>query len=196
MFSLQDRSDGLVDCARTILSQFVRLQNSSLLSVTDESDVFAQFLLQDEVRERSMTLLIRLNPTRFSEVSHIRIVRVLHNLFKRSIIPETKLKQYALSNLHGIINALCAWEDNGLKNDHPLRVPLFSTNPVKFYRQNPHKSLPDFPRRRVVALGWHTNEFFPPCLPLTAFRNSSIQVVSWNLLHPILVDIIKHVFGA
>ena len=37
---------------------------------------------------------------------------------------------------------------------------------------------------------------FPPCLPLTVFRYSSIQGVSWILVHPILVDTIYHVVGA
>ena len=108
-----------------------------------------------------MTLLLILIPTIFSEVSHSRILRVFHELVKRLKIPEIKLKQYALSNLRGIINALCALEDNGLKNDHPLSVPLPSTNPVKFYRQDSQKSLPDFPGRCVVALGQHTNDFSP-----------------------------------
>ena len=38
-------------------------------------------------------------------------------------------------NLHVIIYALCTLEDKGLKNNHPLSVPLPSTNPVKFYIQ-------------------------------------------------------------
>ena len=106
-----------------------------------------------------MTLLLCLTPANFSKVSHCEIVRVFHELVKRPTMTEIELKQYALSNLRGIINALCVLEDNGLKNDHPLSVPLPSTNPVKFYRQDSQKSLPDFPGRCVVALGQHTNDF-------------------------------------
>ena len=101
-----------------------------------------------------------------------------------------------LSNLRGINNALCVFEDNGLKNNHPLSIPLPSTDPVKFYRQDYHKYVPDFPRRCVLALGWHTNKFFPLCLLLIVFRDSFIQVVSCILVHPILVDSIYHIVGA
>ena len=87
-------------------------------------------------------------------------------------------------------------EDHGLKNDHPLSVPLSSTDPIKFYRQDYHKSLPNFPGRCVIALGRHTNKFFPSQFPITFFRYSSIQVVSWILVHPILADAIYHVVGA
>ena len=83
-----------------------------------------------------------------------------------------------------------------MKKDHPLRVPIPSTDLVKFYRQDPHKSIPDSPRRYVIALGRHTNNFFPPHLPLSVFCYSSIQVVSLVLVHPILVDTIYHAFGA
>ena len=160
MFSLQNQCDGLVDCSHTILSQFILLQKSPLFSVTDESDGFAQFSFQDEVQECSMTLLLILSPTSFSEVSHSGNIHFFCEITKRSTIPKIESKKYALSNLRGIINALCVLEDNGLKNDHPLRVPLTITNPVKFYRQYSHKSLPDFPGRCDVALGRHTNDFF------------------------------------
>ena len=83
-----------------------------------------------------------------------------------------------------------------IKDDHPLHVTLPSANPVKFYRQDYQKSLPDFPGRFVLALGRHTNEFFPPCLPLTVLLDSSIQVASLILVHPILVDAIKNVVDA
>ena len=94
-----------------------------------------------------MTFLLRLTPTIFSEVSHSGIVRVFHNLIKRPTITEIESKQYAFSNLRKMINALCSLYDNGLKNDHPLRVPIPSTNPVKFYIQDSYKYLPNFPRR-------------------------------------------------
>ena len=54
----------------------------------------------------SVMLLLRLIPARFYEVSHSIIVRVFHKLVKRSTIPETESKQYALENLRVIINAL------------------------------------------------------------------------------------------
>ena len=81
-----------------------------------------------------MTLLLHLIPARFSEVSHSGILRVFHELFKRPTITEIESKQDALADLRRIINALCALEDNGLKNDHPLYIPLPSTQRVNFYR--------------------------------------------------------------
>ena len=83
-----------------------------------------------------------------------------------------------------------------MKEDHPLCVPLPSVNPVKFYRQDPNKSIPNFLGRCVVALGQNTNEFFPPCLSLIVFRDSYVQVFSWILVQPILVDPIEHVVVA
>ena len=193
MFYLQNRCDCLVDCSCTIISQFFWLKKSALFSATDKLDGFAQFSFQGKVRERSMMFILRLIFVKFSGLSHSGIICVFHKLVKRPTVPEIELKQYALSNLRGIINALYALEDNGFKNCRPLYVTLPSTNPVKFYIQDSHKSLPGFPGRCVLALGRHTTEFFPQCLPLTVFRNSSIHVVSWILVHPILVDTIYHV---
>ena len=92
-----------------------------------------------------MTLLHSLSPTIFSRIPHGGIIRVFHELGKRSTIPQVESKQNALSDLRGIVNALCTLEDNGLKYNDPLIVPLPSTDPVKFYRQDYHKFIPDFP---------------------------------------------------
>ena len=92
-----------------------------------------------------MTLLLRLIPVIFSEVSQSGIVCVFHELVKRPTIPAIESKQYVLSNLRGIINALCALEDNGLKNNHPLSVPLLArTQSISTYRIPPNV-LPTFP---------------------------------------------------
>ena len=109
MFSLQNQCNGLVDRARTILSQFIRLQNYPLFPVTEKSDRLTQFTFQDKVQERSMMLLLRLNPMRFSQVSHSRIIGVFHDFIKRLTIPEIQLKQYALANFLRIISALGAF---------------------------------------------------------------------------------------
>ena len=98
------------------------------------------------------------------------VIRVFHNIVKGFTTPQVKSKQNALSYLRVIVNALGALEDNGLENDHPLSVPLPSTDPIKFYRKDFHKSLPKFPGRCVIALGQNTNKFSP--LRLTPERNS------------------------
>ena len=107
-----------------------------------------------------MTFICSLTPTRFSEVNHSGVVRVFYKLVKCSTITQAESKQNALSNFRGIVNALCALEDNRLNNDYPLRVPLHRTDPIKFYRKDSQKSLSGFPRRCVIALGWYTNNFF------------------------------------
>ena len=136
-----------------------------------------------------MTFLCSLITTSFSGVTHGRVIRVFHDLIKLSTIPQAESKTNAFSNLRGIVNALCVLEDNGSKNYHPLSAPLPSTDPVNFYRQDSHRSLPKFPARCVILLGRHTF-FFPPGLPLTVVRYYSIQVFSWVLVYLILVDAI------
>ena len=76
------------------------------------------------------------------------------------MIPQIEPKQNALSDLRQIVNVLFLLEDNGLKDNRPLSIPLLSTDPVKFYIQDSHKSLPDFPGRCVIALGQDTNKLF------------------------------------
>ena len=62
--------------------------------------------------------------TRFYEVPHGGVIHVFHELFKRSMITQVESKQNALSGLRGIVNPLGLFEDNGLKKNHPLSVPL------------------------------------------------------------------------
>ena len=95
-----------------------------------------------------MTLLLILIPTIFSEVSHSGITRVFHELVKRPMIPEIESKTYAFSNLRGIINALCALENNGLK--------MTTLSAFHFLVQTPSSSTEKIP----TNLGRHTNEFF------------------------------------
>ena len=56
-----------------------------------------------------MTLLLRLIPASFSEVTHSGIVHVFHNIVKRPTILEIESEKYAHANLRRIINALCAF---------------------------------------------------------------------------------------
>ena len=169
MFPLQNQCNGIVDRARIICNQFFRVYPPPLLPVTNKSYGFAQSSLQDEVQKHPMMFLHSLSPTSFSGVFHDVFIHVFHDLVKHSTIKKIELKQNALSNLSGIVNDLCTLEDNVLKNDHPLSVTLTRTDPIKFYRQDSHKSLPNFPGRCLIALGWHTINFFPPLFPLNIF---------------------------
>ena len=143
-----------------------------------------------------MTFLCILCHTSFFEVPHCGVIRVFHEFVKHYTIPQVQSEKNALLYLHRIVNALGVLEDNGLKKNCPLSIPLPSTNPVKFYRHNSDNYLPKFPGRCVIALGQQTNNFFPLRLLFTVFRYYSIQVVSWILVHPILVDAIYNVVVA
>ena len=143
-----------------ICSQSVRLQNLPLFYFTDKVYGFTQFPLQEKVLECSMMFLRSLSPTSFSKEPHHGVIHVFHELVKRFTIPQVESKQNAISDLCGIVNDLGALEDNRLKKNHPISVTLPSKDPVKFYRQDSHKSLPNFPGRCVIALGRHTNKFF------------------------------------
>ena len=79
------------------------VSNFPLFPVTYKLDCFSQFSFQDEVRERSMMLLLCLNPKIFYQVSHSLIIHVFHEFIKHPMITEVESKQYALANLHGII---------------------------------------------------------------------------------------------
>ena len=57
------------------------------------------------------------------------------------------------------------------------------------------KIFPDTARQYVVELGWKTDKFFPPILPLTILIYSSIQVDTRISVHPILVDTEEFVIG-
>ena len=138
-----------------------------------------------------MTLLLIFIPTIFPVVSHIRIIRVFHERVKRPTIPEIESKKYALSNLRGIINTLCALEDNILKTVNLLVFhSLAQTQSSYAYRILKISSRLSGKVRRSVGLAY--KRVF---LIVLVFCDSSIQVVSWVLVHPILVDSIYHVVG-
>ena len=146
MFFLKNRCGGLVDCARTIRSQFDGLQPPPpLLSFTYELNGLMNFLPQDKVQERLMMFLHSLSPTSFSEVPHGGFIRVFHKLIKRSTIPQVESKQIVLSNLRGIVNTLGALDNKRLKNNHPLSVPLPSTYPSSSTNRIPTNLFPTFP---------------------------------------------------
>ena len=129
--------------------QFVRLQNSPPFSLSRTNcKASRNFPFRTRFEKRSMTFLRSLIPAKFSEVPHGEVIRVFHELVKPSMIPLVESKQNTLSNLRVIFNALCLSEDNVLKNDHPLSVPLPGTYPVKLYIYRiPVNLFPTFPGR-------------------------------------------------
>ena len=181
IFSLQDQCNSIVDSAHTIFRKLLGLQNSHLFHFTDKSDCLAKFPFRDKIQERSMTLILGLNPTWFSQVTRSRVKDVFHKFFKRPAIPEIESKHYACANMLGNINALGALQDNWLKHYHPLRVLLSSAYTVKLYWQDSNKSPPDFHRWCIVALGRHIYNFFHlSChLPSSTILPSKYSTGSW-----------------
>ena len=124
-----------------------------------------------------MMLLHILSSTSFSQVPHGGVIRFFHKLVKRSTIPQVKLEKNAHSDLRGIVDALGVLEDNRLKKDHPLSVPLPSTYPVKFYRQYSYKFIPKFPANCVIAVVWNTKTNFRRACHLLS---STIPPSKWS----------------
>ena len=83
-----------------------------------------------------------------------------------------------------------------MKHNHPLRVSLPIAYPIELHRNDSEKYPPDFPIWYVIALSSQIEDFSPPSLPLTILCDSAIQMVSWILVHPIMVDPKEHVVGS
>ena len=77
-----------------------------------------------------MMLLLTLYPANFPQVSHILVKCVFKEFSKIPTIPEAESKKYACMHMFVIINALGVFQDNLLKNDHPIRVTLPSSYTV------------------------------------------------------------------
>ena len=86
-----------------------------------------------------------LNPTRFSEVPLGGVIRVFHELVKRSMIPQVKSKQNALLNLRGIVDDLGALEDNGLKKITLSAFHFLARNPLSSTDRITTNLFPTFP---------------------------------------------------
>ena len=81
-----------------------------------------------------------------------------------------------------------AFQDNCFKNYHVLGIPFTSTYSFKLHCEDRYELFTNSTRRNIVELGWKTNKFFPPILPLTILFDSTFQKISRILVHPILVD--------
>ena len=82
-----------------------------------------------------MPLLLALDPVRFPHKYCDLGVHVVHELVKRDPVPSVESKLDSRANMFGIINGLGALQDDRLKNDHPIGVPLPSSYAVKLHRE-------------------------------------------------------------
>ena len=133
MFYRQDRHGVFVNKICLILCQFVWLQKSPCLPYTEKYDCHTQFYFQDQVQECMMTLLLTLDPTRFPQESCSHVKCVFHEFAKHTTIPAVKYKLYSRATMFSINNGLGTFQDDQLKNDHPLIVPLPSSYTVNIH---------------------------------------------------------------
>ena len=127
MFSHQDRCDGFIGNDHLIILKLVGFKKSLCFQCADKSDCLAQFPLWNKVRKRTMTLLLDFFPTRFPHVSCSRIVRVVHYFVKLVTIPAVESEIDLSAKFFGSIDGLDVLQDDRLKINHPLSVPLPSS---------------------------------------------------------------------
>ena len=80
-----------------------------------------------------MTLLLALDTASFPQEYCIHVKCVFRDFSKRPTITSVESKQYARVNIFGVINDLVVLQDDRLKNNHPLRVPLPSLYTAKLH---------------------------------------------------------------
>ena len=71
-----------------------------------------------------MTWLLALYNASFHHDSQSHIKSFFHEFVKQSTIQTVKSKLYACTNLLDVTNGLGVLQDDQMKNDHPLTVPL------------------------------------------------------------------------
>ena len=80
-----------------------------------------------------MMLLLTLSPARFPQVSRSRGVHVVHEFVKCYMIPEVELEIDLRANIFGVSDRLDTLQDDKLKNDHPLNIPLPSLYSIEIH---------------------------------------------------------------
>ena len=98
---------------------------------------------------------------------------VTYKFIKRSAVPRVDFRINSRANIFGVSYESDALQNNYLKNDHTLGIPLLTLYVLKLCHQSQDKTFTDLSRRYVVELlGKQTS--FPYHLTLTIFINSSI----------------------
>ena len=76
-------------------------------------------------------LLCILIPVIYPQVSHSRGVGVIYDFVKISMVPGGYSGINSCANIFGTSNELDVFQDNCLKNDHPLRFPFLSSYAIE-----------------------------------------------------------------
>ena len=80
-----------------------------------------------------MTLILALDLTNFPQEYRSHIKSVFHELVKSPTITEVKSKLYTRVNIFDVINSLGVLQDDWLKNDHPIGVPILSSYTIELH---------------------------------------------------------------
>ena len=78
-------------------------------------------------------------------------------------------------NVFCAINESGALQNNCVKNDFGLRVPLLTSYATELQYNSQAKTFSNLDGRYIKALGWNSNNILPSCFPLTILQNPTIQ---------------------
>ena len=78
-----------------------------------------------------------------------------------------------------------------LKDDEPLRVPLYVPHPTQLFDQVPGKAAPYLPTRSVVTTGGNDREVTPPTLKRLVFCNAPVEVITGVGVYLFPIDILE-----
>ena len=171
MFSLQKWIEGLVDCSRTIRGQLFGLQPPSPFSLSQTNCMALSNFPFRKMFENvqwcsSIVWLPRVFPRYPMDELYVSFTRS-SNAPKFHKSSRKKMRFQICAEL---VTSYARWRITDWKT---ITLSEF----IKFYRQDSHKSLPNFPGRCVIALGRHTNKFSHRYFHLTS---SAILPYKWS----------------
>ena len=133
MFPCQDRLNGFINNTPFIQCHFVGLQTSTCIPFVDKSDYITQVSTYNEIRKCKMALLLALDPVSSPCITPNDGASVVYKFVKSTMIPAVESKIGLCKNIFGASDELDALQDNCLKNDHPIGVPLLSLYDAKLH---------------------------------------------------------------
>ena len=142
-----------------------------------------------------MTFLCALGPVRPPQVPRSHGVGDFTSL---SSAPRFQDLSWNLIHAWILLPPVTIWTRCGiknLKNNHPIGVPFMSSYAVNIHCEDWGNVFTNLTRRYVISLGWKTEKFSSPILPLTILVDYTIHMIYSILVHSILLDTKEQVVG-